>query len=356
MDVTALTTRVLEAARDPAGSKEQFQAVAQELLEALPGTTAVEVDAVIAAMAEGIDVADPARASLVGLICGGLVERGGSPAGLAGPLIRRLGSILPQARGLLAAASATVPTEAEDAAEKIEAALARLTAKMPAEAAAWSLLEQLFAPAYALFCHLPDARRRAAGLLPDLDALAGVHPRAHWLGRLIRVLDNEPYLAIEPATASGIQGRMSGISENFQLNVLLMDVFPQRGWFAKRRVSKTAASIARGIGPQQTNEVLHGTWNLYTRRALQSDGTLPDPMQGAQGDVRKSWIWNEGVPADIPPFDGFRIILLGPPAYDRTWSAQRDFATLPAVLTVERQLSPTDVSQWLTRMARHAPG
>ena len=58
----------------------------------------------------------------------------------------------------------------------------------------------------------------------------------------LTVLDEEPYVAIEPATRTGIVGRMSGIVENFQLNTLLMDEFPRD----EPRVSKEAVAVARG--------------------------------------------------------------------------------------------------------------
>ena len=40
------------------------------------------------------------------------------------------------------------------------------------------------------------------------------------------------------------------------------------------------------------------------------------------------WIWNEGVPADIPTFEGTRVVLLGPPPYERSWNSVRRFPDL----------------------------
>jgi len=178
-----------------------------------------------------------------------------------------------------------------------------------------------------------QARGLEAHALGTLFRGAGERPNSH-------LLDHSPFHRDIPD--------MSGIAENFQLNVLLMDLFPSSGWFAKRRVSAEAASIARGAGPQTSEEILTGAWNLYTWRAIAADGTLP-AKPGF--DLSANWIWNEGTPADIPTFESKRVILLGPPSYTRTWKSQRDFANLRADLKIERKLSANEVRDWLGRMA-----
>jgi hypothetical protein len=62
-----------------------------------------------------------------------------------------------------------------------------------------------------------------------------------------------------------------------------------------------------------------------------------------------TWIWNEGMPADIPVLDGHRVLLLGPASYSRQWKAQRMFLKLPARLTADL-LSEDDVARWLERI------
>jgi hypothetical protein len=97
-----------------------------------------------------------------------------------------------------------------------------------------------------------------------------------------------------------------------------------------------------------TGDVIAGTWNLYTGAAIRPDGRLPDAKDL---ETRGTWIWNEGVPADIPVFDGHRVILLGPPSYHRTWNVSRLFDRLKPDLTVERKLSKPEISNWLKRLA-----
>lgn len=53
----------------------------------------------------------------------------------------------------------------------------------------------------------------------------------------------------------------------------------------------------------------------------------------------------------MPPFEGRRVILLGPPSYSRTRRAQRLFSKLPARLEVERVLAKAEVYEWMKRLA-----
>lgn len=204
-------------------------------------------------------------------------------------------------------------------------------------------------PAVVQLCSAhPEARASLRDLQDSLDGVAEDLEGADWVSLIIGVLHEEPFVAIEPATARGLIGRLSGIADNFQLHTLLMDELPeQRGWGrrAKRRVSESAAAIARGDGPQESDETITGAWNLYSYAAWRN-GRLPDGDLEARG----TWIWNEGTPADIPLLDGHRVILLGEPPYVRTWPAVRLFPELRASLGA-RELEAADVEAWLTRIA-----
>jgi hypothetical protein len=135
---------------------------------------------------------------------------------------------------------------------------------------------------------------------------------------------------------------MSGVVDNFQLHTLLMEAFPGEA----RRVSPAAAAIARGRGPQTSEETIVGAWNLYTFQAL-SGGRLP---AGDDLETTDVWIWNEGTPSDIPLLDGHRVILLGPAGYEREWAAQRTFPNLPATLD-SAPLAHDQLDDWFARVA-----
>jgi hypothetical protein len=193
----------------------------------------------------------------------------------------------------------------------------------------------------AIFGTSQTARHGALSALGKLQAMSQSHEAAGWLCEILRVLDDERYVAIEPATGRGIRGRFGGLADTFQLNVLIMNAFPRTA-DEPARVSQEAVDVALGRGPQNSDETITGSWNLYEWPALGRDGSLP-PAHGQVGTTH--WIWNEGVPADIPPFGGERVIVLGPPTYVRTWRSQRGFAFLRGSLSVEETLSADEVRE-----------
>ena len=79
---------------------------------------------------------------------------------------------------------------------------------------------------------------------------------------------------------------------------------------------------------------------------MKPDATLSDPLAGSA-----HWVWNEGVPADIPPFEGTRVVLLGPPPYDRSWNCVRKFPDMTGALHLEHILSADETRDFLARIA-----
>ena len=349
--ITQATQQLIAAVRNPSSSEAKMKAAAQSLFNAAARATAFDANAALSELAGYISLDDLSRAAFVALVCGALVEHGCDPAPLSQPLIVRLQSLLEAAVRLADASSARTPKpekEDDDTAQAFENTRQQLVHTMAGENAAWEALKQFWTPAIAVFSVAPSARAQARGLRDLAAKIANHHEGGHWLRLMLSVLDNESLLAIEPDTRLGMLARMSGVVENFQLNVLLMDVFPRAGLLARRRVPKRVADIARGLGPQQTDDTVTGVWNLCTWRAITPDLRLPDPSDyGASS----GWIWNEGSPEDIPVFEGYRVILLGPASYSRSWRSQRMFDKLPATLEVERRLAKAEITDWLQRMA-----
>lgn len=75
---------------------------------------------------------------------------------------------------------------------------------------------------------------------------------------------------------------------------------------------------------------------------------LGDPRAAPVG----TWIWGEGLPRDVPMVDGIRTVLVGPPAYSRTWNIGRRFSALPARIDIVRELSAEETREALDRIAR----
>ncbi len=354
MDPIAEARSLAEAAFRPDTTEDELAGKASRVMGSLAGPADLRMADVAAALAPAIRSAPSRAAAVAATVVGYMCERGADP-GAAGPaLVERMLAAVQGADRLRAAAVARLsaaPEKGRDPGDDSGAMLAAidgLRAEMPSDSREWDLLNRLLPAGNAMFGVSPNLRASAVSALPGLGRLEDVHDSAGWLKTMILVLDQEPFVAVEPGTGLGIAGRISGISANFQLNVLLMDAFPQTGFMRHRRVSRQAVEVARGDGPQQSGETITGVWDLCAWTAIRSDGAL---VRAADQEATRHWIWNEGRPVDIPVFEGARMIILAPPSYGRTWNCTRDFAYLKADMKVDRSLSKSEVGELIARMA-----
>jgi hypothetical protein len=325
----------------------------------------------------------------VAITCGSLVERGGDPE-IAGPaLLKRLTRVNETATDFYHRCRARAEADAE-LIEKLRAEVAEnagdevdaneLTAAAIIDdhvaSQGWQNLAQRFGPELfkpqpasvlghmaeeffrlGLIAHLSRSKglRQAARARPQLleqtlkaDEAACTH--RSFLATLLQVLDDEPLLVVHVEQRKGFDIRIAGIADNFQLHTLLAGAIigsPAKGMVTGEAPSKRAvaecrdSAVGRGGGDNVT-----GAFNLWNWGGLQPDGRLPD----GQTEGSNHWIWNEGCPADIVPFEGRRVVLLGPPPYERYWRAGRAFHGMVGELTVERRLSEAEVVDWLNRL------
>lgn len=337
--------RAVEASSDASISDEEFYRRFNAVATEMQSKRAADIPEMMDVLSNGVADGYSRRAALLAMLCGAFVEGGIEHPGFTQALLTRLSGILKHARVF----GEALVQQRGDREELSEAEIAELRGRLPEEARNWDDFEKFFAPTIATLSTSAANRAQGKCLLSDAQALEGMSSQARWISKILRVFDDEPIVVLEPATLSGLVGRMSGISENFQLNVLLMDVFPKSksGWFSRRRVSREAAQIARGNGPQMASEILKGTWNLYAWTILRGRDELPGPLDV---DASAHWVWNEGIPADIPCFDNQRVVVLGPPAYERSWRSQRDFKCLKADLRVEKILTAAEVDEWIKKL------
>jgi hypothetical protein len=350
-DIASTARELLDALGSNTWTDGRADRLIQTLGESIAGASPTASRAAMATLSSGLNALDPEPAGVASRVVGAMIEAGHDPQPARAAMLGALQQTLPVCADMADEARAEVgdPPEHLDEeqaeewlAERGAAALNVAAGGRPGAAVAWQRLHEIWPGAIALFSVDPEARAEAEDLVPIAERIEDVHEAAGWLRAMLTVLHDEPYVAIEPETRTGIVGRMSGIVENFQLNTLLMDEFPRD----EPRVSKAAVAVARGDGPQQIDETVTGTWNLYTYEALTDEGVLPDPSDPAHSHT---WIWNEGMPADIPVLDGHRVILLGPAPNPRLWQAQRMFLKLPARMTADL-LDEDAVAQWLAKI------
>jgi hypothetical protein len=159
---------------------------------------------------------------------------------------------------------------------------------------------------------------------------------AHWLDVLLGAQMGVEWLVLCPVESRGFRVALDGIVGNFDLHALLADALVPRGIAGERNPIDVIARV-RGETSVSSRDFVTGTWNLYTARAAGFD--LGDPRAAPVG----TWVWGEGLPRDVPAVNGVRTLLVGPPAYARTWSISRTFSALPARIDVVREIDRAEV-------------
>jgi hypothetical protein len=302
----------LATASDPNSESIEINASAQAFLKATTESTPAEKQRAIQILSAGFSLDDLMRSGFLAMVCGVLLERGAMPGIASASFISWLEDVLNrQAAG-------------DDWAE--------------------SAFDQFWPAAIAFFSKDPEARRAAWRLRDALTPRVETQDGAFWVHKMLAVLHDESILVIEPATKLGFVGRMSGVADNFQLHTLLMGVFPHKNPQFIPRVSEPALQVARGTGPHQAEESVKGHWNLCTWRSVL-------PSLELMQDASQHWIWGEGIPMDIPVFEGHRVVLLGPASYQRSWGSSRQFGHLLADIRITQRLAPKEIESWLHTMA-----
>jgi hypothetical protein len=319
-------------------------------------------DQILDTLADLLERTDSLRAAMVAMCCGALVESGGDPQLAIGPILDHATNLLLDAqqfrdacyrRAIQEPLAETVHGSGSgfDPPSPVDRFGPEIGQRMPREGMAWMMLQRLCLGAVAHLSRSPDARRVARSrpdLLEAVEPLEADHADVEWLGRILRVVDDEPLVVIHPERRRGYRVVISGLADNFQLHTLLADRLigaEEDGLLPGTRPDR-AAVLAASHGPVDGKIILaHGHFNLWAWTGLQTDGRLPEGING-----HEHWLWNEDFPGDIPQLDETRIILLGPPPYDRVWRAGRVFVNMAGSVELQERLTTEATEAWLQRI------
>jgi hypothetical protein len=365
---TSAVTDLIVKASSPDAEPKSVQAAARAVCGAIAKAKREEINQGLARLTDSIASAELPGAAIVAMCGGAIVENGGNPDLVIDATLSRLSEALMSAQ-LFAEACEEAAADDEDQTDDtgdeddednpIERFGAEVAERLPANALSYGAVEDLGMGAIAMLSRSPSGRKKTRVGYPDLaalaDDLAPYHERAHFLARILNVLDDERLVVVHPQAKKGYRVRMSGIGTNYELFTLLADVLvgdPGQSWLPGTKPDPAVAAACRDQPVETSNgKTATGAFNFYNWRALQADGTLPDPKDYSSS---KNWIWMEGIPADIEPFENQRVILLGPPAYARILHPGRCFDGMVADLLVESKMSEAEFEEWLKKLANHA--
>jgi hypothetical protein len=289
------------------------------------------------------------------LALGALVESGAKPE-LAWPAIEHgLVQTLQGAAKFAAACLDRVDHLAMDEAVKSEREPVKK--KMPKETAAWDLLRSKCMAATACLTRSPGLRetaRKSGKLLKAADPLIDYVEEVTAFSRVLLIVHDEPLLVIHPEARRGWRFVMRDLSTTTELYVLLLDAIigdPKKGQLAGKRPNPKAVTTIKDPDHAPKNTALLDVpYHTVAWTGLLPDGTLPDPTSDEV--EHENWVWLEGVPGQIPPFERERVILLQGPVMKRNVEVPVPYDALFPSLKLKSKVSGPEVDRLLAKMTK----
>ncbi|RKS08870.1 hypothetical protein DFP74_4593 [Nocardiopsis sp. Huas11] len=154
---------------------------------------------------------------------------------------------------------------------------------------------------------------------------------------LLRMAEATSALVMDRRSQRAFRVLFDGIGDNFQLHTLLADalVGPHAQGLEGEAPDPRWAAAYRDSPPDPAAHTVRGWWNLVAH-----DGT---------------WVWNEGVPAEIPTVDGEHVLVLDDLPYPRSWNAGRRHPHVRGWLEIESELTTDEAQVWWKRVAPAEP-
>lgn len=154
---------------------------------------------------------------------------------------------------------------------------------------------------------------------------------------LLRMAEATNALVLDRTSQRAFRVLFDGIGDNSQLHTLLADALigPQGQGLPGEAPDPRWVDAFRDGPVDPHAHTVRGWWNLVAH-----DGT---------------WVWNEGMPAEIPTIDGERVLVLDEQPYPRSWSARRRHPQVHGWLEVESELDPQEAALWWKRVAPTEP-
>jgi hypothetical protein len=295
------------------------------------------------------------------LVVGALVE-GGAPPELAYPAVSKdLVDILDKA--------SRYAQECLDTCDELHIYDAvrsegeRIAKQMPEEAEAWESVASRCLTAVACLSRSGKLRKKeqATGEIARAAyALEDTVEEVTFLSHIVKLIDDVPLLVIHPESRRGWRLVMNDCTNNVEMYVLVNDAIvgdPAKGFLKGPRPSARALKVLKdpdAAPPKEPPEVVI-PWHTVAWTGLGANGEVV----AQEPRVPQEWVWLEGVPAEIPIFEGERVIVYVPPLMKRTMPVEPAYAALSPRVQLKSKLAGPEVDRLLAKMgtlsARLAP-
>ena len=331
-----------EAQREHEGLSDSFSTLYRAILDDCEIASPATLNRLLKQLAGGIDVPDILNAGVVANLCGIVVESGGDPNIAVNSVLRRFTEQLADVQRV-----SEPLTEAEG--RKVELICERVLhpgrlrpihrnnrnlypvwvkigkpyragEPIPLEFRSWIALRDMGCAAMTMLCRSMQAREAARAnnaLLTRAQALQDVSRFAYYIAELLSEVDAE-LVVLHPGQQAGFRVIAEGIRHNFQLFGFLQDALmgdPGEGRLAPGWPEPGEEGAALEGDEEIDPEFNFNTaaWTYYQWTGLQPDGSF-----APSGEI---WhrVLGELTPLDIRPFEGDRVVILGPFLIPMSW-------------------------------------
>ncbi len=332
----------------------QVNSLLSAMVPATKAASRIEQDDALAEMSRFVGSAPAQEGGIVALCAGTVIESGGAPDVLYEAIIKRLPSVLISAKKLVDDVNVSFPEQkdakgSDDSFWVANTPVPRewIQAHVQADrepVGAFNMLKEWCLPLISI-CgrnrsyleNLTSQKDLQLALIPLCRYIAA----ADFLYLLTAILLNESVLFFNLASQRAFLLTIDSVPNNFALHTLLAAALAEP--LGLTAPASAVLECVNGIGPGTCRIPSFGYWNLYSYKALPF---APELDQAP----KMEWIWNEGTPADIPGFEGHKIIVAGENKIARSWNTQRIFEYLKPSVKLVRELNDEERADYLRRM------
>ncbi len=187
--------------------------------------------------------------------------------------------------------------------------------------------------------------RERSEVSAEILTLCGVLPAADKLRSIVLSPDREVFRVIHFPTKRVFDVELDQVGINFELHVLLLAQLAAP--LGLRRPPQHSIDVTTGAEDRPNPPDVEGTWEFFKGSALRSLFERRAPGV----DQR---IWNEGIPWDIQPHQGTRLIVAAPASARSTWGAGRaHFESKPSAKLVA-ELSEHEATRLIEQLTLSA--
>ena len=309
----------------------------------------------MAALGKGLKKTEGRPAQVLLLAIGALVESGAAPE-LAWPAIEW--NLVNTFNGAVKFAQQCLKRVDHLALEEaVKSEREPVKKKFPKETAFWDLLTSRCMAATACLARSHELRekvRQNPKYLKACNPLIDYVEEVTAFSRVLLLCHDEALLVIHPGARKGWRFVMRDLSTTTELYVLLLDHIigdPKKGQLPGKRPNPKAVLTIKDPdnAPKKTQEQ-DVPFHTLAWSGILPDGSLPDP----KGDKVEhyNWVWLEGVPIEIPIFEGERVILLQGPVMKRTVEVPVPYDALFPTLKPKGKVSGAEVDRLLAKMTK----